>query len=145
MAANKLYGIIYMSPLKLKLNIIDLKTQEIIETASSAVFVQEKHKSSIYRHELKKIVAALAAALGTTVDYLLSSADVYTLTAQEKGGASAARDIEELVSEVTGLFAGGQLSEDALEGAMRALNDAYWQAKEKNKKYTPKKYRHADQ
>lgn len=92
-----------------------------------------------------KIVAALAAALGTTVDYLLSSADVYTLTAQEKGGASAARDIEELVSEVTGLFAGGQLSEDALEGAMRALNDAYWQAKEKNKKYTPKKYRHADQ
>ena len=80
-----------------------------------------------------KIVAALAAALGTTVDYLLSSADVYTLTAQEKGGARAARDIEELVSEVTGLFAGGQLSEDALEGAMRALNDAYWQAKEKNK------------
>jgi hypothetical protein len=75
----------------------------------------------------------------------LSSADVYTLTAQEKGGARAARDIEELVSEVTGLFAGGQLSEDALEGAMRALNDAYWQAKEKNKKYTPKKYRHADQ
>lgn len=92
-----------------------------------------------------KIVAALAAALGTTVDYLLSSADVYTLTAQEKGGARAARDIEELVSEVTGLFAGGQLSEDALEGAMRALNDAYWQAKEKNKKYTPKKYRHTDQ
>ena len=70
---------------------------------------------------------------------------MYTLTAQEKGGASAARDIEELVSEVTGLFAGGQLSEDALEGAMRALNDAYWQAKEKNKKYTPKKYRHAAQ
>ena len=39
-------------------------------------------------------------------------------------------------------FAGGQLSEDALEGAMRALNDAYWMAKEKNKKFTPKKYRH---
>lgn len=90
-------------------------------------------------------VADLASALGTTVDYLVSSADAYTLAAQEKGGARAARDIEELVSEVTGLFAGGQLSEDALEGAMRALNDAYWQAKEKNKKYTPKKYRRADQ
>ena len=24
---------------------------------------------------------------------------------------------------------------------MKALNDAYWIAKEKNKKYTPKKYR----
>ena len=69
MAANKLYGIIYMSPLKLKLNIIDLKTQEIIETASSAVFVQEKHKSSIYRHELKKIVAALDGFLQLLKDY----------------------------------------------------------------------------
>ena len=39
------------------------------------------------------------------------------------------------------LFAGGTLSEDALDGAMKALNDAYWRAKEKNKKYTPKKYR----
>ena len=61
--------------------------------------------------------------------------------AHEKGEAKAARDIDELVSEVTGMFAGGSLSEEALEGAMKALNDAYWIAKEKNKKHTPKKYR----
>ena len=42
---------------------------------------------------------------------------------------------------MTGMFAGGRLSEEALEGAMKALNDAYWIAKEKNKKYTPKKHR----
>jgi hypothetical protein len=63
--------------------------------------------------------------------------------AHEKGGSKAARDIDELVSEVTGMFAGGSLSEEAIEGAMKALNDAYWIAKEKNKKYTPKKYRKA--
>ncbi len=39
------------------------------------------------------------------------------------------------------MFAGGKLSEDALDGAMKALNDAYWMAKEKNKKYAPKQYR----
>ena len=89
-----------------------------------------------------KVVADIAIALGTTVDYLLTSADIYVESAREKGGAKSALDIEELVGEVTGLFAGGQLSEDALEGAMRALNDAYWMAKEKNKKFTPKKYRH---
>ena len=77
MAANKLYGIIYMSPLKLKLNIIDLKTQEIIETASSAVFVQEKHKSSIYRHELKKIVAALDGFLQLLKDYHIADYDFW--------------------------------------------------------------------
>ena len=77
MAANKLYGIIYMSPLKLKLNIIDLKTQEIIETASSAVFVQEKHKSLIYRHELKKIVAALDGFLQLLKDYHITDYDFW--------------------------------------------------------------------
>ena len=46
--------------------------------------------------------------------------------------------IEELVSEVTGMFAGGELSEDAIEGAYKALTDAYWIAKENNKKYAPK-------
>ena len=35
----------------------------------------------------------------------------------------------------------GELSEESLEGAMKALNDAYWIAKEKNRKFTPKKYR----
>ena len=58
--------------------------------------------------------------------------------AHEKGGAKAAKDIEELVSEVTGMFAGGELSEDAIEGAYKALTDAYWIAKENNKKYAPK-------
>ena len=51
------------------------------------------------------------------------------------------QEFDELVSEVTGLFAGGQLSDEAIESAMKALNDAYWIAKEKNKKYTPKKHR----
>ena len=87
-----------------------------------------------------EVVQKIADALGTTTEYLLGSSGSYVLEAHEKGGARAARDIDELVSEVTGMFAGGKLSEDALEGAMRALNDAYWLAKEKNKKYTPKRY-----
>ena len=88
-----------------------------------------------------KVIGDIATVLGTTADYLLTSSGIYSVEVYQKGGAKAARDIDELVSEVTGLFAGGQLSEDALEGAMRALNDAYWMAKERNKKFTPKKYR----
>lgn len=86
------------------------------------------------------VMQKIADALHTTTEYLLGSSGIYTVEAHERGGAKAARDIEELVAEVTGLFAGGELSEDALEGAMKALNDAYWIAKEKNRKYTPKKY-----
>ena len=88
-----------------------------------------------------EIIQKIADALGTTTEYLLGSSGTYVVEAHEKGGAKAARDIDELVSEVIGMFAGGRLSEEALEGAMKALNDAYWIAKEKNKKYTPKKHR----
>ena len=86
-----------------------------------------------------KIVSDLAVALETTPDYLLGIAETYVVEAHE-GGRKAARDIDELVGEVTGLFAGGQLQKMPLRGH-EGLNDAYWLAKEKNKKYAPKKYR----
>ena len=86
------------------------------------------------------IVQRIADALGTTTEHLLS-----VVAAHERGGARAAKDINELVSEVTGMFAGGKLSDDALDGAMRALNEAYWIAKDKNKKYGRKKKKDAEE
>lgn len=90
------------------------------------------------------IVQRIAEALGTTTEYLLSSGETLVVEAHERGGARAAKDINELVSEVTGMFAGGKLSDDALDGAMRALNEAYWIAKDKNKKYGRKKKKDAE-
>ena len=90
------------------------------------------------------IVQRIAEALGTTTEYLLSSGETLVVEAHERGGASAARDINELVGEVTGMFAVGKLSDDALDGAMRALNEAYWIAKDKNKKYGRKKKKDAE-
>ena len=88
-----------------------------------------------------EVVEKLAEVLDTTPEYLLGQSGMLVVAAHEKGGSKAARDIDELVSEVTGMFAGGRLSDEALDGAMKALNEAYWIDKEKNKKYTPKKYR----
>lgn len=88
------------------------------------------------------IVEKLAAALNTTSEDLLGVSGNYVIEAQEKGGAKASRDIESLVDEVVGLFAGGSMDEAAMDGVYRALSDAYWDAKDRNKeKYTPKKYR----
>ena len=67
-----------------------------------------------------EVVKKIAEALNTTPEYLLRNSGMLVLA---------------------GMFAGGSLSEDALDGAMQALTRAYWIAKEKNKKYTPKKYR----
>lgn len=90
-------------------------------------------------------VFRVAQVLGTTAEALLGPADQYVIEAGEKGGARAARDVDELVSEVIGLFAGGEIDEEEKDGIMAALNEAYWIAKQKNAKYTPKKYRKSEE
>ena len=122
-----------------------LTQAELAEKVSVTARTIQNYEMGSRKPGNMKVVGDIATDIGTTPEYLLTSADVYSVEAHQKGGAKAARNIDELVGEVTGLFAGGQLSEDALEGAMRALNDAYWMAKEKNKKFTPKKYRQQEE
>jgi transcriptional regulator with XRE-family HTH domain len=87
-----------------------------------------------------KIISDIAKVLGVTAEYLLGEGGMLIVQAREKGGAKASRDIQELVTEVSGLFAGGELSDEDKDAAIRALTHAYWESKEINKKYTPKKY-----
>ena len=61
--------------------------------------------------------------------------------AAEKYGSRGAKQAQQLTEEVTGLFAGGEMAQEDMDVMMKAIQDAYWIAKEKNKKYTPKKYR----
>ena len=58
-----------------------------------------------------EVVKKIAEALNTTPEYLLGNSGMLVLAAQEQGGAKAAREIDELVSEVSGMFAGGSLSD----------------------------------
>jgi len=87
-----------------------------------------------------EVVEKLAAALDITPDSLVSNTDIIVIDAHEKGGSKSAREVKDLVSEVTGLFAGGEIDDSEKDEIIQALNFAYWDAKKKNKKYTPKKY-----
>lgn len=118
--------------------------RDLAEKAGVTTRTIQNYELGTRRPQHTEVVQRLAEALGTTPDYLMGMEGQYIMAAQHQGGAKAARDIEDLVAEVSGLFAGGTLDDEAMEGAMRALNEAYWRAKEKNKKYTPKKYRTED-
>ena len=83
----------------------------------------------------------IAKALNITTDELLGNADMLVAQAAEKYGARGAKQAQQLTDELTGLFTGGDLAEADMELMMKAIQDAYWIAKEKNKKFTPKKYR----
>lgn len=123
---------------RLEANLTQVQLAEKVSVSARTIQNYEMGSRKPTKYE---IVEKIAKVLDTTPEYLLGQSEMLVVAAYEKGGSKAARDIDELVSEVTGMFAGGTLSEDALDGAMKALNDAYWIAKEKNKKYTPKKYR----
>ncbi len=85
------------------------------------------------------IVRRLAEALACPMEYLLGTADAHIIEAYERGGAGAARDVETLITEITGLFAGGRLEEEEKDALMAALTRAYWDAKEDNRKYASRR------
>lgn len=67
--------------------------------------------------------------------------DQFIEEAGQRYGSRGRRQAEEAVNTITGLFAGGDLDEDDRDAVMRAVQDAYWRAKEVNKKYRPFKFR----
>jgi transcriptional regulator with XRE-family HTH domain len=90
-------------------------------------------------------VIKLSRALEISASELLGEAEMLIAEAREKYGARGAKQAEQLMSEVTGLFAGGEMAEEDMDVMMRAITEAYWIAKEKNKKYTPKRYKKHDE
>ena len=80
------------------------------------------------------IVQKLADILGTTTEYLLDCPESSASGTKKEDGAKAVpNNIHDLVEKITELFTDGSLDEDTLDDAMKALSDAYWAAKGKNK------------
>lgn len=100
----------------------------------------QKYESGIARPRYDA-AEKLASALELPVSELLGESGTLIAQAAEKCGARGAKQADELMSEVTGLFAGGELAEEDMDVMMKAITEAYWIAKEKNKKFTPKRYR----
>lgn len=89
----------------------------------------------------RELYAKLAEVLGTEENYLLTEDEQFVSVASEQYGSRGKRQAEQLVAELSGLFAGGELTESDKDAVMIALQKAYFDCKEDNKKYTPKAYR----
>ena len=95
------------------------------------------------REAYKKI----ADFYGGDGNYLLTEDEDFVVQATEKYGARGKKQAQDLVDGISGLFAGGTLSEQDKDAVMKALQDIYWDSKARNvEKYTPKKYKlHLDE
>ena len=83
----------------------------------------------------------LAEALGVNINYLLSEDEAFIADVEDNYGHRGAKQAIELLAEVTGLFAGGEMADEDMREMVDAIQEAYLIAKKNNKKYTPKKYR----
>ncbi len=76
------------------------------------------------------IVKKIAKALKVGHEYLLDDAAQYVIDAAARGGENAAHDVDRLLSDIQGLFAGGELTPQDKDKVMRAINEIYWESKE---------------
>ncbi len=87
----------------------------------------------------------LADVLKCDVEYLDDENAEFVMQAAEEYGSRGKKQAEELLEQFSGLFAGGELTEEDKDGVMDAMKRIYRDCKEDNKKYTPKKYREPQQ
>jgi transcriptional regulator with XRE-family HTH domain len=93
----------------------------------------ERGRANVARFEH---LQALSEALGIDLSEF-GETKKFQMTKSQKDE----REITKLVNQMTALFAGGELSDDDKEAAVRAVTKAYWESKELNRKYGKKKSR----
>ncbi len=86
----------------------------------------------------REIYARLAKLFECDVNYLLTEDEDFVARAGEKYGSRGRAQAQELVREASALFAGGDLADEDKDEMLRAIQEAYWIAKERNRKYAGK-------
>lgn len=82
----------------------------------------------------------LAKALEIDANVLMDDNAEFVTQAAEVYGSRGAKQALHLVQEITGLYAGGELEEEDMDAMMKAIQDAYWIAKQKNRRHVNKRF-----
>jgi hypothetical protein len=111
----------------------------------SKTYYQINHLLSTYFSEIPcglplQRLLLIPVGFGSDESYLINEVEAFVLDAADVYGSRGKKGAERLVAELSGLFAGGEMADDDMDEMMLALQEAYWLAKKKNKKYTPRKY-----
>lgn len=118
---------------------------ELAKAANLGLNTISNYESGKTYPKKREIYDTLATILEVDVNYLRNENEEFLTEATEKYGYRGKQQADQLVQQIGGLFAGGELSDDEMDGVMKALQDIYWEVKAENKvKYTPKKYKKND-
>lgn len=122
-------------------NILGLNQDELAKKIGVTRRVISSYENDSSRPRGTERYKKLAEALGVNINYLLSEDEAFIADVEDNYGHRGAKQAKELLAEVTGLFAGGEMADEDMREMVDAIQEAYLIAKKNNKKYTPKKYR----
>ena len=122
-----------------------LSQRELAQMAGIAVRTVINYESGSRMPKSRDSYMRLAEVLDVDLSSLMDENAEFIIGSSEKYGSRGRRQAEKLVKDVAALYAGGELEERDMDAMMRAIQDAYWEAKANNRKFVPKKYRKEDE
>ncbi len=108
-----------------------LTQKEAATAIGVTVRTWQNYEMGVCMPRTEKTVRRIADFFKVRLSDLLSPEDYYIINASERGGNKAARELRALLSELTALYSGGKLSEEDRDLVIKALNEVYWDSKEK--------------
>lgn len=121
-----------------------LSQRELAEASGMALRTIQNYELGHVLPKKKDTYMALAKALGISEEVLLDDNASFVIRANERYGSRGAKQAWDMVSDIAAMWAGGEMDEEDMDAIMKAMQDAYWEAKKYNRKYVPKKYRRED-
>lgn len=118
-----------------------LSQAEVAKAIGITVRAYGSYEKNTYPRD-RSIYGKLAELLDCDINYLLTEDESFVAEAAARYGSRGKKQAERLVEGIAGLFAGGDLADEDKDEMMRAIQDAYWDAKERNKqRFTRNDYR----
>lgn len=108
---------------------LKLSQQALADKSGLSLRTIQNYESGQRHPANVSIVKDIAAVLEVSYEYLLDDKSQYVIDAALRGGNEAALDVDRLISDIQGVFAGGVLSQDDKDKVMRAINEIYWESK----------------
>ena len=109
----------------------NISQEELAEQTGISRRSIQNYESGRLLPKKRSAYTVLAEALGIEEDVLLNRDIDFVLRANEQYGGDAMRQAMDLVADVKALWAGGEMEEEDMDEIMRALQEAYLEAKQK--------------
>lgn len=119
---------------------LGITQRELSERTGISLRTIQNYESGERLPKQREYYTFLAQALRVDVKELREQ-DAQMNLPRYEGERSFPKDIRKLLDDIVGLYSGGTLADEDMDAMMKAIQDAYWIAKENNRKYTPRKYR----